>query len=51
MALAALLVTYAALAAAEPNLHAMLAKTMAGETLPLRDLKGKPVLIVNVASR
>ena len=35
-----------------PNgLHSMLGKTMAGDIKPLADFEGKPVLMVNVASR
>ena len=37
---------------ASESLHAMVAKTMSGETRPLADfVAGKPVLMVNVASR
>ena len=48
MHLAALLLV----AAGTPSdLHGMLGKTMSGATKELSELKGKPVLMVNVASR
>ena len=47
----ALLIAAIAVGASGDNLHSMLAKTMSGEVKSLADFAGKPVLMVNVASR